>query len=193
MIKSRNKKKFKLLSSKALPIALIAILIIVQIASTIYIVKLRESISSLEEKYFLSFVNQVETQRYKRAVVDVSEGRIYIPDARIYTPLTDKNPDLVYDSRTFEGAVSKTLFIATSQVVGNQRSLDDSVDNHSCNKMIMISSTEQSGHTYTFIREMPATKDGLRYIYLHTKYSCGIYSQNEWETAKSIAENIQSY
>jgi len=193
MTKSRNKKKFKISKLGYLSLALIAILIISQIVSIAYIGKLRESVSSLEDRYFLSFVNQVETQRYKKAVVAVSEQRIYIPDAHIYIPLAANDPDILYDSRQLNGAGSKTLYLAIAQVIGYQRSLDDSVESHSCDKMIMVSDTEQSGGMYTFVKEIPTTKDGLKYVYLHTKDRCGIYSQSAWGSAKEVAENIQNY
>lgn len=190
MTKVQNKKRFKASRLSYLCIALVSLLIVAQLTSIIYILKLRQSVSSLEERYFLSSLNQVETQRYKTAPVDVSEQRIYIPDARLYIPLTDKNPEIVYDFRPN----GPNLYVSIAQVVGNQRSLDDSKDHHTCDKMIVISSTEQNANAYyTFIKELPPTKDGLKYVYLHIKDNCGIYSKSGWESAKEIAENIQSY
>jgi len=191
MTKSHNKKMLKISKLNYFSLALIVILIVSQVVSIIYIVKLRESTLSLEDRYFLGFVNQVETQRYKRAVVDVPERKIYIPDAQIYAPFTDIDPEIMYDSTQLEKTGPRILYLSMAQVVGNQRSLDDSVDSHSCDKMIVISSDTQSG--YIFIKEMPTTKDGLKYVYLRPNEHCGIYSRSGWDNAKNIAENIQNY
>lgn len=187
MTKTRNNKQVNPIKKYGTWVLVIA-LMITQALSLIYIFKLHQSVSSIEDRLFLNFVNQSETLRYKRAAVSVSEQKIYIPDARIYVTLGDSDPEIMYDARQLSSGAMGALHLSTATTVGNQRSL---TENETCDKLITISASKQSQGT--FIKEIPSTKDGLRYIYLYDKNTCDLYTDETWNDTKQIAEGIHSY
>lgn len=170
-------------------------LIITQVVAVTYISRLQEhigrlnaSVSSLEDRFFLSHVNTSETRRYKNAVVDVSEQKIYIPDARIYVPLKDTDPQIMYDYRESQPKNSEFLYVSTAKIVGNQYSL---TQYESCDKLITITSAKQQYGT--FVKEIKPAAGNLRYVYVYSESSCDIYPKGYWESIKNIAESIRSY
>lgn len=103
--------------------------------------------------------------------MSVSEQKIYIPDARIYIPLGDRDPGVMCDARQLSSGSSGVLYLSTATTVGNQRSL---TENETCDKLITISASKQPQGI--FIKEISPTKDGLKYVYLYDKNTCDMYT-----------------
>lgn len=171
----------------------LALLAVSQVLSFGYMLKLNQSLSIIDEKDTTNLINKLEMKRYKQAITDMSTGRVYIPEARLYIPLDNTNLEIMYDYRQSDQTNSADLYLSQANIVGNQI-LEDS---HNCDKVVWISknkmSSDTSSSTYIFVKEIPSTKDGLKYIYVHTKQNCSIYPSEVWDEIKTAVENIRNY
>jgi len=139
-----------------------------------HIVKLREysDNSDISMRFLL---RNGEEDRYKYPVIDVSENRVYIPEARIYLPLNDTSRNLRYDyAKHGADFKSRTLYISDSSVVGRQT--DERYA--SCDKVVMLTPrTDAQPVLSSVVGTIVPSKDGLRDIYMHPSESCG---DKEW-------------
>lgn len=188
MKKSQNKKRLSIIKSNKLISVLVALLLIVQVISITYIFTLQDAVVRLDNRAFLSLVNQSEARRYKNSVIDIHEQKIYIPDAHIYIPLNDVDPQIMYHPAESTSKTLDTVYLSTEKIVGNQYSL---TQYESCDKLITISSTKRSYGT--FIKEITPRTNELRYVYLYDKSDCSIYTEEYFKYIKNIAKSIQSY
>ncbi|HMI09147.1 MAG TPA: hypothetical protein VK497_01975 [Candidatus Saccharimonadales bacterium] len=118
-------------------------------------------------------------------IISVSENRVYIPEFRIFIPLTDISRKLQYStSPNFKA----NLYLSTTDVVGNQKSNDDP----SCDKMVQISTSKDVHTAEKYISEITPTKDGLRYIYQNNR-KCSIYPAGANDKLVELAQSIQQY
>lgn len=188
MKKPQGKKKHTLNRIALVLIAVIALLTILQIATLAYVAKLRNEIEkSMGVDALPAFIARSEFTRYKDPVINVAEKRAYIPGARLYLPVDDEMPIFKYDYHEFaEGA---TLSLSLPGAIGYQKPEDD----HRCDKMIIFSDTDTPGSGYELIKEIRATKDGFKYIYVHTPGTCSIYTDELYATARDIASKLISY
>ncbi len=165
---------------------IIFLLVVVQIVSVLYIAKLYGSLMSDSQESISRLVNSVEERRYVHPVISVSEGRVYIPEARIYLPLNDTSRHLRYEYVSFAHDTKK-LFFSVRGAIGRQ--IAD--DNPSCDKVVELSRTKQSNTEYVFAATIRPTKDGLRYVYKHKP--CSIYSDTLNDDLADIVTQARSY
>jgi hypothetical protein len=167
---------------------IIFILILLQGISAWYVTRLWSSESRNSKYNLYTLINSSEENRYKYPVIDVSEGRVYIPEARIYLPLNEVTRDLRYDYFVVENY--KSLRLSVSSIVGSQLERDD----HACDKVVMLSpSIESKGATYDDAGEIQPTKDGFRYLLVHNKDTCSIYHDSMQERLAEAAKQITQY
>jgi len=127
-----------------------------------------------------ALINSSEENRYKYPILDIAEGRAYIPEARLYLPLNDTTRDLRYEYRTNGG--DKYINLSTSPLVGSQNEKDD----HACDRAVIVSSSKDFFEgAYAYFGEIPPTQDELRYIFVHSNETCSTYSAG---TSKALAE-----
>lgn len=166
----------------------IIILAISQAISAWYLMKIWNYNSDSSQQSTYSLISKVEEKRYKYPVIDIAEGRVYIPEMRIYLPLNDSTRDLRYDF--FNAPNYKSLRLSTSSAVGVQNDTDDP----SCDKVVILSkSKEGASSIYYDAGEIKPTKDGLRYLSVHNKDTCSIYFGNIREGLVEAAKSITQY
>jgi len=166
----------------------IAVLIALQAISAWYLIKLWNIVSQDSKHNFAMLIDRSEERRYSSPIIDVSENRVYIPEARVYLPLNDVTRNLRYDYSHMRSP--KSLYLSTSSTVGAQTEDDD----HSCDKVVSLQQTpEPAMSDYSSIGEISPTKDGLRYVYAHNKENCSIYYGTVREDLMNAAKAIQSY
>jgi hypothetical protein len=191
MIKKQNLKKQtnNIKKERIIVWIVIAILVVLQGVSAWYLVKLWSHESESSKRDFSAYINKSEEERYEHPIIDVAEGRVYIPEARIYLPLNEVTRDLRYDYfKPPQGNTS--LRLSTSSIVGAQFERDD----HACDKVIMLSpSKDPAMTTYSLAGEIQPTKDDLRYISVHSKDTCSTYYGNVQEDLTAATKLITSY
>lgn len=144
--------------------------------------------SENDTRNFAELIDKSEQRRYKSPIIDVSENRVYIPEARVYLPLNGVTRDLRYDY--FNVPASKALYLSTVSTVGAQITEDD----HQCDKVVSIQQTVvPMADMYSSIGEIEPTKDGLHYMYAHTKEKCSIYFGTVREDLIAAARQMKSY
>jgi hypothetical protein len=186
-MKKNQKKKFGRFKAIYLLWIFIVLLVISQIISFCYIAKLQSRYSDFSQAYLRSFVNEAERRRYKDPIVDVSENRVYIPEARVYVPLTQDSINLKYDYRSVANSPTQ-LYLSLSNVIGSQTE----TDSPTCDKMIMLNS-QNTSYGDNLVAKISPTKDGFQYIYSHDPNSCSIYFNDALTKIQAIAREIQSY
>lgn len=168
--------------------AIISVLIVLQAISAWYLIKMWRYESQRSERNLSELINESEERRYQYPIIDISENRVYIPEARIYLPLNEVTRNLRYDY--FSVSNTTSLRLSTSSIVGSQIAKDD----HACDKVIMISpSKDPAMITYSPVGEIQPTKDGLRYISVHRKDTCSIYYGSVHEDLTEAAKLITQY
>ncbi|MNQ66403.1 hypothetical protein D3C85_808950 [compost metagenome] len=191
MIKKQNLKKqtIGIKNERIILWVVISILVVLQTISAWYLVGLLNRESESSKRDFSAYINKSEEERYKHPIVDVTERRVYIPEASVYLPLNEVTRDLRYDYfKPPHGNIS--LRLSTSSIVGEQIEKDD----HTCDKIIMISpSKDPAMTTYSPAGEIQPTKDSLRYISVHRKDTCSTYYGNVQEDLTAAAKLITSY
>lgn len=99
-MKKNQKYKRQILQKALRPsVIIISLLVVSQTISAYYIFKNREYIFEDSKTLHSSLINTLEEKRYKEPVVDITENRVYIPEARVYLPLNNTTRDLRYDYR----------------------------------------------------------------------------------------------
>lgn len=163
------------------------LLCVSQFVSFGYIISLHQQMKPLNEKAFADVLFKNEDDRYKHPVVGAAEEKVYIPEARLAVPLDESTRTLRYDYRSDQSKT--TLYLSLTGIVGNQLKKDG----HTCDKVAVISQTKDVVLNHVFYKEIPATKDGLRYIYLHNPEGCSIYTSDTHETIKNIVDQLSEY
>src|SRR5690606_12807709 len=162
---------------------LLLLLVISQIVSAYYIFKNREYIIDDSERFVSYAINSTEEKRYSHPIIDVTENRVYIPEARIYLPLNETTRHLRYEyNDSFDDA---RLYLSMRGVVGHQRETESPF----CDKMISFSKEKKEASG--FVSEIKTTKDGFRYIYRHPK--CEIYYGTVDDDLANAAKEIKNY
>jgi len=172
--KQTSRKRSFALNSTFILWVIVLLLVMAQGLSAWHIVKLREysDNSDISMRFLL---RNGEEDRYKYPVIDVSENRVYIPEARIYLPLNDTSRNLRYDyAKHGADFKSRTLYISDSSVVGRQT--DERYA--SCDKVVTLTPrTDAQPVLSSVVGTIVPSKDGLRDIYMHPSESCG---DKEW-------------
>jgi len=190
MVKKQLKNKHLLISKKERVVlwSMVAVLVICQLISGWYLVQLRNNELESSKNQLYTFINDSEKERYKYPVISIAENRVYIPEARVYVPLTEVTRDLRYDY--FQTGNTARLSLSTQSFVGAQIEKDD----HACDKAIVITQSKDfSETTYSDIGEISTTKDGLRYMMAHDKGTCSIYLGTAQEELIESAKLINRY
>lgn len=191
MVKKQNLKKQTngIKKERIILRVVISILVVLQAISAWYLVGLWNHESESSKRDFSAYINKSEEDRYSHPIIDIAEGRVYIPEARIYLPLNDTTRNLRYDYfKPPQGSTS--LRLSTSSIVGAQIEKDD----HACDKVIMLSPSKYPAMTtYSPAGEIQPTKDDLRYIYVHSKDTCSTYYGSVQEDLTTAAKLITSY
>jgi hypothetical protein len=191
MVKKQNLKKQTngIKKERIILWVVISILVVLQAISAWYLVRLWNHESESSKRDFSAYINKSEEERYSHPIIDITEGRVYIPEARIYLPLNDTTRNLRYDYfKPPQGNTS--LRLSTSSIVGAQIEKDD----HACDKVIMLSPSKYPAMTtYSPAGEIQPTKDDLRYIYVHSKDTCSTYYGSAQEDLTIAAKLITSY
>lgn len=168
----------------------ISILVVLQAISAWYLVKLQNHEAESSKRDFSAYINKSEEERYSHPIIDITEGRVYIPEARIYLPLNEVTRNLRYDYFKPVQSNTTSLRLSTSSIVGAQIEKDD----HACDKVIMLSPSKYPAMTtYSPVGEIQPTKDNLRYIYVHSKDTCSTYYGNVQEDLTAAAKLITPY
>ncbi|MGV9001527.1 MAG: hypothetical protein ACOH18_01040 [Candidatus Saccharimonadaceae bacterium] len=158
--------------------------VVVQIVMGIELIKIEQSRTGVSKDQISSAINVMEEKRYRYPVIDISENRVYIPEAHIFLPLNETSRNLRY---TLE---SKFLNLSTIFTVGRQF---DS-DSPSCDRVIVVSVSEEGlGGEYELAGEMQPNVSNLRYIFKHTDKSCSIYTKDLVDDLANTAKEAQRY
>lgn len=149
---------------------IIVILVILQGMSAWGVVKLQEGIERASDLSLSVSLKDAEEGRYKYPIVDVTEKRVYIPEAHIYLPLNDASRNMRYDFRKEGmGGESSAVYFSTSSVVGRQSGMQY----ESCDKMVTLTSGSASQIIDSSkIGTIQLTKDDPKDIYVHSAVSC---------------------
>lgn len=183
-MKKKQKRNIQALKATIRPSTIIiCLLVISQLVSAYYIFKNREYINHDSQQSLTSFVNSTEEKRYSHPVIDVSENRVYIPEARIYFPLNDTTRHLRYE---YSNAFSQPkLHISMRGVVGSQKQGEPAT----CDKMLSFS--REASDSINLVSEIEPTKDGFNYIYRHPK--CDIYYGTIYDDLSEAAKEVRTY
>ena len=134
------------------------------------IMKLREFADQNSHFQLGVLLKHAEEERYKYPVIDVTQNRVYIPEARIYLPLNETSRNLRYDYREKgAGSWSRAMHFSTSSVVGQQ-----SDERHAnCDKIVTLAPPAEfqqldDGADGT----IEPTKDGFKYVFVHSDDAC---------------------
>jgi len=172
MIKKQNLKKpaFGTKKERIILWSVILTLIIIQALSAWYISELWKYNSDTSSQSLYLHISKSEEKRYKYPVIDIAEDKVYIPEARIYLPLNDTTRNLRYEY--INNKDYKSLNLSVSSAVGTQNGVDDPT----CDKVVMVSPSKESlEYPYVDGGEIKPTVDGLRYVSVHNKETCGTY------------------
>lgn len=171
MTKSKKPTKRKIIFN-SVPILWLVIftVIVVQAASIWHITKLQQSVESTSGLSMQYLLKNGEELRYKYPVIDVSEERVYLPEARIYLPLNEASRNLRYEYKSSsKNQSSNVIYFSNSSVVGQQK--DEKYA--SCDKMVTLLHPEANYKDQkSYKAEISQTKDGLRDVYINTDMSC---------------------
>jgi hypothetical protein len=178
-----RKSSVKRLKVNKLWIAFV-LLLLVQILTLNYILKFHKDFQDQSSFLFNRRINESESSRYTTPVIDVSEDRVYIPEERIFMPLTDTSRKMLYDVSVRPSLID--IYLSTTDVVGRQMSSDDP----SCDRMVRISTSKDAGEGY--VGEILPMKNGLRYIYQNNS-NCSIYPTGTRDALVELARSIQQY
>lgn len=190
MIKKQNLKKQAIGIKKERIIlwVVILILIILQAISAWYLIKLWNYNSESSKQSLYSLISKVEEKRYKHPVIDIAEGRVYIPEARIYIALNDSTRDLRYEFVNVPNY--KSLHLSMSSTVGVQNETDDPT----CDQVVVLSTSKEGLEpTYYDAGEIQSTVDGLRYLRVHNKDTCSVYNDSVQADLVKAAKSITIY
>lgn len=179
-----KKQSFSSLNKRALWIA-VFILTALQVVSFVYIIKIGNHISDDSKKSMTSFINSTEEKRYKYPVIDISENRIYIPEARIYLPLNDISRDIRYNF--FNMKDHEALYFSLPAAIGRQTEYDDP----GCDKVVALTQSKEIVSGNIFVDEVQPTKYGLKYISRHN--ACQIYPDSLSSNLAEIVKQLQQY
>lgn len=183
-MKKKQKTNIQFSKNFAVLLALfIFLLTVAQAISAYYILQNREYMIEDSERTLTGFVNSTEEKRYSHPVIDVTEGRVYVPEARIYLPLNETTRNLRYDYRNPFDTVE--LYLSVRGVVGNQQPTDDP----QCDKMIWLS--QKKNNSPNFVAEIEPTKDGLRYVSAHD--TCEIYYDTVRDDLLEAVKQLKNY
>jgi hypothetical protein len=166
---------------------IILILVIAQVVSAWHLIKLWNQGSDESKWRMSSLINQSEERRYRYPIIDITENRVYIPEARIYLPLNDVSRNLRYDYISLKN--QEHLHLSTLGIVGRQTDHDPA----SCDKVVSIIKPSDANKykLYSLVGTIQPTKDGLSEIIVHN--ACRIYPDNLRESLATIAKEIRSY
>jgi hypothetical protein len=157
------------------------ILAALQALSSVYILNLWEQDHRASRQLLSVYIGRVEESRYKHPVIDVTENRVYIPEARVYLPLNKISRDVRYDY------AGKTLYLTLPGAIGRQINKDP-ID---CDKMVLLTQSIKAGPHYTLVSTIQSTDVSFHYVFKHK--SCTIYPDSMSEDLAKIAKEIHSY
>jgi hypothetical protein len=180
-------KKLKKSSRKAMPSKIwlaVLFLFVLQIFTFAYTLSI---MYKYDEYQLASFISDFEKERYEKPVVDVSENRVYIPQAKVYLPLNDTSLQMYFNLWEMPDSPLKHLYLSLSWVIGNQQKEDDA----SCDKMVWISTEMQEDIQFEYVGEITPTDNGLRYIYKHK--ACSIYDKESLDKLVDVAKSLRQY
>ena len=167
--------------------AAILLLAIAQGVSFWYITKLHSYYFEDSSRSLSTLINSSEENRYKHPIIDVSENRVYIPEARIYLPLNDITRELRYDYFSLKG--SERVYFSINATVGSQTDQDV----HSCDKVVTLAKPAEpkTDSSYSLSGLVSPTKDGLTDIYTHA--DCKIYYGSIKTDLAEAVKQLQNY
>lgn len=192
MAKKHNQNK-QIFNTKAERIAVwasVTTLVVTQVVLAIVLLMLWNGTQLESRRDVYSLIARTEESRYKYPIIDVSENRVYIPEARLYLPLDEVSRNMRYDFRTFSD--QKILHLSSSSIVGRQH--DD--DAPTCDKIITLTSIDQQGSiggNYTEIAKLQPALQGFQYMYAHPSDSCHIYYDSLRADFIKTAKQVQQY
>ena len=165
----------------------VMLLLVAQIVSLWYIIKSHNDSSEISSQRIYTLVNESEQKRYKYPVIDISENRVYIPEAKIYLPLTDTTRELRYDYFSLKN--HESLYFSVNSTVG-QQTQDESP---TCDKIVSLTKSENphSATTDPPAATVPATKDGLTDVRVHA--DCKIYFGDVKTSLLEAVEQLKNY
>lgn len=167
--------------------AVVILLLAIQVLSLWYIIKNQNDNSEASLQRMYRLVNESEQRRYKYPVIDISENRVYIPEARIYLPLTDTTRELRYDYFSLKN--HESIYFSVNSTVGHQTQ-DESP---TCDKIVSLTKSE-TPHTSASdspVTTVPATKDGLTDIRVHA--DCKIYFGDVKTNLLEAVKQLKNY
>ena len=155
----------------------VLVLVISQAWSVWSILRLQEGKGYNSDLSMRFSLKDAEERRYKYPIIDVTENRVYLPEARIYLPLNEVSRDIRYDFKKGSVTTPSILYFSTSSTVGRQ----SDVEYASCDKVVTLASASDSQRVSgSKIGVIQPTKDGLQDIYMHSDGPCW---DEEWYTS----------
>jgi hypothetical protein len=134
-----------------------------------------------EEERAQDMVNEIEERRYRYPVIDVKESRVYIPEARLYVPLSEDSRDLRYEMW------GETIWFSVSIAVGRQTGNADA----SCDKVVIFTPTPDRAQGYTLAGTITAKDGSTRYIFKHP--TCRLYSDEFSQRLVDVIKQAHYY
>lgn len=190
--KQTSRKRSFALNSTFILWVIVLLLVVAQGLSAWHIMKLKEY-GDNSDISMMFLLRRAEEDRYKQPVIDISENRVYIPEARIYLPLTDASRDMRYEYRDYGvDSKSKVVYFSTSSVVGMQTG----AQYESCDKMVtLVSPQEAQVPSGNVAGSIAPTKDDLSDMYIHPSESCWdkAWYSNLTRELKEAVKEAKSY
>jgi hypothetical protein len=140
-------------------------------------------LTQAEEQRSQDVVNEIEERRYRYPVIDVKENRVYIPEARMYVPLSEDSRDLRYEMW------GETIWLSLSITVGRQTGNEDA----SCDKVVIFTpSPEKWARGYAAAGTVTSKDGSTRYILRHP--ACKNFYGDEFsQKLADVIKQVQYY
>lgn len=146
----------------------VLVLVISQAWSVWSILRLQEGMRYNSDLSMRFSLKDVEERRYKYPIIDVTENKVYLPEAHIYLPLNEVSRDIRYDFKKGSAATPSILYFSVSSIVGRQSDAKYA----SCDRIVTLASASDSQISGSKIGAIQPTRDGLEDIYMHSDGPC---------------------
>jgi hypothetical protein len=183
-IKHFFKKQKQGTTKKRILWVIIFILVAIQAITTWYLIQLWSSNAAVTRMAGDTYFSRAMESRYSDPIIDISENRVYIPEARIYLPLNETTRKLQY--RYLSAFEHQTLYLSISRMVGR---VTEGVD-PSCNNLVLVSDSNKNKSS-NLAGTLAPTADGLQYIYIDK--SCEPYTADLRKDIAEAAKTITPY
>lgn len=186
MIKKSKNPKRKFNSTITLLWLAVAALLIIQVVTLSQLHSLKVGQSETDKRLISDLINKSEQRRYKLPIIDITEGRVYIPEVNGFIPLTDTSRGIRYDY--FDVKDNEILYLSRDGIIGNQTT--EQTD-PSCDKIIAITRNSNAMSNFTYVGSIPEIGNELKHVFKH--YPCNSYTEELATNLAATALSIRAY